>query len=144
MGCYVVRCLFGFNHGQAFKGWAAAFHCFFFCFGKVPPHGEAGKQTRQLSVVLRDEWEFKRWELLFQGALRHLVLGSDFNQPLNEVWRGIWCNTTFQMRSSWMNSQELHGYTFLVMIMCSVCTCLNCYHIFAENVISDVDCFSFD
>ena len=53
-------------------------------------------------------------------------------------------NTTFQMRSSWMNSQELHSYTFLVMIMCSVCTCLNCYHIFAENVISHVDCFSFD
>lgn len=84
---------------------------------------------------------------LLQGALRHLVLGSDFNQPLNEVWIGIWCNTTFQMGPSWMNSQELHSYisyTFVVMIMCSVCTCLNCYHIFAENVRSHVDCFSFD
>ena len=99
---------FGFIHGQSFKG--LAFHVLF--FGKVPPHGEAGKQTRQLSEVFKRCMGIQEMVSPFQGALRHLVFGSDFNQPLNEVLLGIWCpkrkgfrNTTFQTGSSWMKSQ---------------------------------------
>jgi len=62
MGCYVVRCLFGFIiMGRHLRDEQQHSIVSFFCFGKVPPHGEVGKQTRQLSAVLRDEWEFKRW-----------------------------------------------------------------------------------